>query len=138
MDDHRFDDFAKALATGSSRRRVLKGLAGSAAAGLLSLVGVAGTDAKPKAGRGCKRAGKKCRADAQCCSGTCDPMTGTCVAAAGPADCADVICTAEKFPDPNRGCECVCLPAFVPCGTACCDSDAGCADPATGICGTPT
>ena len=47
MDGDRFDDITKALATGASRRRVLKGIAGAAAG---ALAGVFGTTSRGPAG----------------------------------------------------------------------------------------
>jgi hypothetical protein len=69
MDGKRFDDLTRSLAVGgTSRRALIKAFTGSAAGGLLALVGRdhAGAD------KGCKPANKpqsKCRKDAQCCAG---------------------------------------------------------------------
>src|SRR5688500_16804494 len=50
VDDDRFDGWAKTLAVGTPRRRVLKGL-GSTLAGLLALGGVAAVEAGKKPSR---------------------------------------------------------------------------------------
>jgi len=46
MDNQRFDELTRTLATGASRRRVLQGLMGGAAAGVFGLLGTGGADAK--------------------------------------------------------------------------------------------
>ena len=76
MDQDRFDDLARTLASTTSRRTVLKSLAGGAAGGLLALLGVGEAAADPA---GCKRNGQKWKEPSQCCSGTC--ANGTCVVA---------------------------------------------------------
>jgi hypothetical protein len=79
MDGQRLDDVARALA-GGSRRQVVKGLAGAAAAGLLALVG----GRRARADRSCKPSGdlpqSKCNKDEQCCSRVC--YQGRCCSAA--------------------------------------------------------
>ena len=74
MDAQRFDDLTRALATTTSRRTVLKTLAGSAAGGLLALLGVREAAADDT----CKPTGKKCRKAAQCCASTVAHATATC------------------------------------------------------------
>ncbi len=74
MDHDRFDDLTRALASTTSRRTVLKTLAGSAAGGLLAMLGVGDTAAAPV---GCKASGKSCKRGDQCCSGVC--VNGVCV-----------------------------------------------------------
>jgi len=66
LDHDRFDDLARTLATGTSRRQALKLLGGSLTGGLLAALGV-GTAVADE----CKRNGKPCKKDSQCCSGTC-------------------------------------------------------------------
>ena len=73
MDGHRFDDLTRALASGSSRRRVLKGLVGGAAGGALSLVGLR----RAGASHG-RPAGATCIRNEHCASGVCDPQTRRC------------------------------------------------------------
>ena len=61
MDDHRFDNLARSLATGASRRRLLRGLAGGAAAAFLGAIG-----AGRLAAQGTIQPGGECTADSQC------------------------------------------------------------------------
>src|SRR5262245_56375528 len=70
MDGQWFDVLAKNLAGLTTRRGVLKGLTGSAAGGLLALVGLGSAEADV-----CKPTGKECKKDGQCCSGSCVPPT---------------------------------------------------------------
>src|SRR5437764_9345527 len=62
MEPNQFDEFAKALATTTSRRQVLKAFAASAAGGLLALSGVGEVAAK------CKDNGHQCAKNEHCCS----------------------------------------------------------------------
>lgn len=106
MDEERFDRFTKALATGRSRRSVLRGLGAGIAAGLAGL-GASEVSANhggvhkggPKPGR-CGEAGQPCKFGTHCCSGTClngycacpegqELVDGACVAT---DPCADVTC----------------------------------------------
>ncbi len=80
MDDHRFDDLTRTLASGASRRSVLRGMFGAAAGAALSMVGVTGGSAKTKdKAKQCRGLGKKCHVGDDCCSGACDAATSTCV-----------------------------------------------------------
>jgi len=96
MDGHRCDDLTKALAAGISRRRVLKGLLGGAAAGAMALLGrTRGADAaRPRPN------GATCIRNDQCQSGLCNQQTRRCEA-------ASIMC--EPFFE-------------FPCGTMCCDA----------------
>jgi hypothetical protein len=71
MDAQRFDQIAKTIATGTTRRGFLRLLGGGAAAGALSLLG-----AKSAAAGRCRDTGAGCVDDANCCSGICGD--GTC------------------------------------------------------------
>lgn len=106
MDDRRFDAFTKHLAETPSRRRVLKGLAGGIAGGLLVRLGAAGT------------AAAKCAAPNVRCRGVCCPAPTN-----GTATCAD------------RTCGIACNSGYVPCNGACvpgnCCTNADCAFPDT-------
>lgn len=62
MDSARFDALVKSVASSTSRRRVLAGLAGS----VLGVLGLHGADA-----RTCSAVGTICRENATCCSGIC-------------------------------------------------------------------
>jgi len=130
MDDRRFDELTRRLASRSSRRQVLKTLGGGA------LGGLAGALRLGRAGA----AG--CNADAECARGaTCDPATGRCIRRGGngrPANqnqtqsqsvgiAAD--CTSDpSLCAPNETCvDGVCRPRGGPCtrGSAC-TTDATC------------
>lgn len=85
MQNSRFDELTKALATSPSRRQALKTFAATALAGMLGLSGVDkvfADDCIPS-GDPCpqpppphkKTKGRK----RGCCSGICDPLTNTCV-----------------------------------------------------------
>lgn len=113
MDGQRFDELTKALARGSSRRRVLRGLAGglvAAVAGAVAGTTQEGAAAPPAnkcgkltcaAGETCLKGpgGAQCCPSAQVCGKTClaascqapcqvcDPASGTCVAAANGTLC---------------------------------------------------
>lgn len=79
MDQERFDQLTKTLATGKSRRGLLKGLTGTAIGGLLAAVGIGEAAAKPDAS--CKAPRTKCGKgkNAVCCpSGQTCNANGTC------------------------------------------------------------
>jgi hypothetical protein len=94
LDDRRLDSFVRSLASGKSRRQVLKGLGGlGAVAGGLA-VGGDDTDAKRREeppcngwwcvvlGR-CRARGERCTRNDQCCSNRCrltvpDPKISFC------------------------------------------------------------
>jgi hypothetical protein len=82
MDPRQFDRLATALAETGSRRRLLRGAAGSVVAGLALRLGLTGADAAS-----CTRTGKKCKKHKECCSGFCLD-DGTCGCAVE-ADCND-------------------------------------------------
>jgi hypothetical protein len=64
VESHRFDTIAKTLGSGTSRRRVLRGLlSGAAAAGILARFSV------PAAAGTCKAEGRACKKTSQCCGG---------------------------------------------------------------------
>ena len=66
-----FDDFTKSLATGTSRRNVLKALAMTIGGGVVVLLG-ASSEAAPK--DSCRQAGQSCNKQNPCCDGlTCQP-----------------------------------------------------------------
>ena len=72
MDNHRFDAIARSLATGASRRRVIRAAAAAGAGGLVALVGRRGAKAAP-----CGPGRKKC-------GGECIPIGHECVKGGGP------------------------------------------------------
>ena len=75
MNQDRFDDLTRTLASTTSRRTVLKTLAGSAAGGLLAFLGLGEAAADDT----CKPLGKKCNKSSQCCSGGCVNNVCTCI-----------------------------------------------------------
>jgi hypothetical protein len=80
MSANQFDELAKALATGASRRAVLKAVLMGAATGALTLVSAPRVDAAPG---GCKAIGGHCKENAQCCTGRCSPSTSRCCVGSG-------------------------------------------------------
>lgn len=77
MDQERFDRFTRTLASGQSRRDVLKGLTATAIGGLLAAVGTADAGAKGP----CRAPNTKCGKgrSAQCCPSTHICTPGGCV-----------------------------------------------------------
>jgi len=86
VDEQRFDDLTRRLASRRSRRSLLRG---AIAAALASAAGARPVrrviaDSEPDSdrdhdrGRGCKRAGKNCKNDGQCCSGLICGDNGSC------------------------------------------------------------
>ena len=69
MDAHRFDTLTRTMAATGSRRWALRGLAGTAAASALALVGVRGAGAQTTCTL--KKNGERCASGDQCCSGLC-------------------------------------------------------------------
>jgi len=77
MDDKHFDSLARAMAAGTSRRSLLKLLAGGAAASGIAVV------AKNEALAECH--GISCSSADQCCEGAPECSGGVCVVASAPA-----------------------------------------------------
>jgi len=79
MDQERFDELTRTLASGQSRRGLLKGLTGTAIGGLLAAVGLSETSAKPEVP--CKSPNHRCGKgkNAVCCTSSqvCD--NGACI-----------------------------------------------------------
>jgi hypothetical protein len=126
MKDYRIDELSKELAaTPVSRRRALRLLLGTAAAGLLSAVAAPGAYAARK----CRAIGQTCQSDAQCCSRYCDNQTFKCGCPPGTRLCGNT-CVAECAPPKTlntQTCQCEC-PQNLPkeCGETCCASNATC------------
>ena len=83
MDHDQCDAFARALATGVSRRQALQLLGSSLAGGLLAAFGSGTAAAKP-----CKKQGQRCKGKKECCSdfcfnGTCGCPPGTAISVCG-------------------------------------------------------
>ena len=143
MDGQRFDEVTRALATGTSRRAVLRTALGGMGAGLLALVGVteAGAASKRSCVESCKKQFGPGRARGQCIS-TCAKGGGT---PPVPEFCGGIgnLPCPEGFTcvddprddcDPERGgrdCGGICRPT---CGTTVCGSDEFCCNPSCGIC----
>ena len=119
MDSREFDSLAKKIAEQTSRRGVLKAVAGGAAAGLLALFGVREASAEPVGGRG----GRGCVAD---CKQRFGPgrERGRCIDGCGGAGavrscrgvtcqegevCCNGVCTFLEYDEANCGA----------CGNAC-------------------
>jgi len=104
MDSQRFDRMTKLLASGASRRSVLKRLAATTAAGALAAIGVGDADAAPR----CKAGTIYCPEDVR---------REVCIHAAGGPYVTSADCPAgQSF---NCG---GCGPAFTcPCGFRCCE-----------------
>ncbi len=76
MDGQKFDDIAKSLTTGASRRRVLKGLAAAGVGGALALLGGRrATEAAP------------CPENRQKCGPLCCPQGFVCTKGGGSPEC---------------------------------------------------
>ena len=76
MEDDRFDNLSKKLASTRSRRDVLRMLGGTAAAGIAAAV--AAPVASARRGPKCKPIGHHCGTDKQCCTGFCNRNTHLC------------------------------------------------------------
>jgi hypothetical protein len=135
MDNDRFDQFVKRLATRTNRRTVARGLFGTVG----GLIGV--SRLSDALGASCRATGRLCREDANCCTGLCDPASHKCVCPAGTESCrgnckipadyqADVShCGAcgNRCPGVANGtatcangfCGFACDAGFHPCGDAC-------------------
>ena len=143
MDGQRFDEVTRALATGTSRRAVLRTALGGMGAGLLALVGVteAGAASKRSCVESCKKQFGPGRARGQCIS-TCAKGGGT---PPVPEFCGGIgnLPCPEGFTcvddprddcDPESGgrdCGGICRPT---CGTTVCGSDEFCCNESCGIC----
>jgi hypothetical protein len=119
MDNQRFDDLARALAKGISRRRLLGGLFGGAVGALVTT--------GDSTNAACRTDGHRCQLGADCCSGFCrdyDPKTRhrnicatcqndtvACQGACVPA-CADSQTMGED-------CACGCAAGTIACGDGC-------------------
>ena len=138
MDQERFDELAKTLASGQSRRGFLKGVTGTAIGGLLASVGLGKAVAAPPAGKPSKCYGEnsRCTNGKQCCSGTCTNRT------CAPVDlCVNVtciptnVCFTAGTCDPSTGlCSQIPTPANIPCplsggGTGACNGTGTCITP---------
>jgi hypothetical protein len=76
MDGSRFDQIARGMATGSSRRTMLKGLGGGVLAALELARAGGGADADDTCKPAAPKPQSKCKKDAQCCPGLVCQATG--------------------------------------------------------------
>ena len=78
MDSRQFDALARTVASGTTRRRVVRLIGGGGVAGALSMLGfrdVQGQEAGEEDAR-CRGAGERCDRDGQCCAERC--ISGQC------------------------------------------------------------
>ncbi len=153
MDGQRFDEVTKALATGTSRRAVLRTALGGMGAGLLALVGLAeaGAAGKRSCVEGCKKQFGPGRKRGQCIStcakakgGGTPPVPEFC-GGFGNLPCPEgFTCVDDPRDDcdPERGgrdCGGICVPTGgtggVTCGQTTCPEGVPCCNPSCGICG---
>lgn len=113
MSSNRFDDLAKAMATGASRRSILKGVAGVVAGGVLA--GIAGRQASTiSAQAGCPTGGT-CKACGS--SGTQTRHLGeACSASQRCIEQEHLVCQKVAETGAHR---CECGTGFVRCGSQC-------------------
>jgi len=80
MDGDRFDDLTRTLASGRSRRSMVRGIMGTAIGGLLAAVGIADVEAKPETRGPCKAPNTKCGMGkgAVCCTSSEVCRDGAC------------------------------------------------------------
>jgi hypothetical protein len=140
MDEQRFEELSKKLATTVSRRQAVRILGATAVGGLGALFGARGAFAHHNAR--CRDFGDNCRSNAECCTGVC--MDFHCACPSGAVICGDecvaecpppqilnpqtcqcecnpaIVCGPFQMVDPQT-CECVCVPGTLTCGqNACC------------------
>lgn len=117
MDQERFDQLTRTLASGVSRRRMMRGITGTALGGLLASVGIADAGAKPKTKEKTK---EKCTApNTTCGNGNCCTSSEV---------CSNGECLVAPNPGPVciPGAQCFPIDGPIPCGcngdgsTTCC------------------
>lgn len=127
MDGMQFDRFARALATSQTRRQTLRGLAGSALAGLAAQAGIVEITA------GCTKPGKKgCRGpkNKKCCPGAvCKGGTkkkeGRCTCKSGLTRCGTKCVNTKSDSTHCGGCNETCAGALI-CTNGACTTELGC------------
>jgi hypothetical protein len=138
MDDLRFDNFARSLAMGYSRRALLRALAGGTLAALATRFGGEDAAAKPPDDTCQPKPGGKCTDTIPCCSGFCD--TGHCPCSGGKTLCHGACVQPSKFQTDKHNCgacghacpkgakcangKCVCPEGTTVCDGTCIDLDA--------------
>jgi len=88
MDDQRFDNLARVLGRGTSRRTALKGITGAAAGGALAALGLA-RGAERASAQSCGAEGVYCTSGGNCCSGVCSAYYCTAPDASPASTCHD-------------------------------------------------
>lgn len=123
MDGQRFDDLARALAASTSRRRVLKTLAASAAVELLAVLTLRRAGAQPA----CRRTGHPCEGNRECCADLLCALesTGRRARRCCPPDATlvrnECVCPNSLMLDLDAD-ACVCPEGTVACGGGCVDA----------------
>ncbi len=139
MDGQQFDTLIRHLTQQLSRRQMLRALAGSAAGGMLALIGVRVAAAGPVAACRVSCPDDEACVDGACCpavlacGNVCCPADSVCLCQSPPngfdppADPADLCICACPSPlvEENRTGACVC-PDAQSCGELCCESDQQC------------
>jgi hypothetical protein len=107
MDEQLFDTLAKGLGSGTSRRRVLRGLLGSSVAG----AAIVSRTIEAQAAKQCKKS-SQCPQDQICIAGACDtcppdrpqPCEGTLSGECCPAGAQCCLCQFNSRGDTRGGC----------------------------------
>jgi hypothetical protein len=118
MDDQRFDELSKKLATSVSRRQAIRIMGTTAVGGLGALFGARGAFAHHNAN--CRNPGDNCRSNAECCSGICTEFH--CACPSGTVVCQDACVPAcsPPFTLNLETCQCECAGDTTECGLTCC------------------
>jgi hypothetical protein len=136
MDGRHFDDLARALAAGASRRNVLKGLTGSAGAALAGALSWRPSFGKGGALRqGCAELGARCLRDDACCSGLCDVESRRCVCTDDQEECDDECVDLRSDPANCGECGESCSAGQRCLDGACCSGSGGTCDGDDECCG---
>ena len=109
MHGRRFDDLARAFASGASRRLVIKGGFGAAGSGLLAALGL-GRIAGQQQSQDCAETGACCLRDEACCSGFCDLESRKCACPNGEEDCDGECANLDSSSAHCGGCGQACEP----------------------------
>jgi hypothetical protein len=124
MDEQRFDELTRALAGGTSRRRVLKGLTAGLAAVAAGITGFGDAEAA----RRCRTVAQICRKRDDCCAQDCGPADSTgrrrCgLCPDGGELCGGECCSGEQFCLDGGCCDNPCGEGS---GAICCTADDVC------------
>jgi hypothetical protein len=127
MDEQRFDELSKKLATSVSRRQALRIMGTTAVGGLGALFGARGAFAHHNAQ--CRDVGDNCRSNAECCDRVCLDFHCVCpggtVLCPGTNECLPE-CSGPRVFNPDT-CQCECPEGTSACGEfSCCAPDSPC------------